>query len=127
MGVLRPAPRPGPRRRTRGGKRGLGGRRILNVPFPDCAPPPPQPMCWSGEVGRDLTIPVWDRHGRLKGYCKRGGGWDGDSTFVFGLSSFPARSCGLSLRPCTRASVLTRARRRVGMLFSRIASAIRGH
>ena len=50
-------------------------RRLLHVPRPDAVPPPRRPVCWSGEAGRDLTVPVFSARGRLQGYCKRGDAW----------------------------------------------------
>lgn len=59
-------------------------RRILRVPRPDCAPPPPRPMSWSGEAGLDLTVPVFSSRGRLMGYCRGGDGWTSDPRRVYG-------------------------------------------
>lgn len=59
-------------------------RRILRVPHPDRAPPPPRTMCWSGEAGRELTVPVFSAAGLLLGYCTRGDGWTSDPNTAFG-------------------------------------------
>ena len=59
-------------------------RKILRVPHPDLAPPPPRAMIWSGERARALTIPVFDARAKLLGYCRRGDGWTGDPRIVFG-------------------------------------------
>ena len=59
-------------------------RRILRVPRPEAAPPPPAPTLWSGERGRELTVPIFSVVGRLLGYCRRGSGWTSDPRTVFG-------------------------------------------
>lgn len=59
-------------------------RRILRVPHPDRAPPPPRPMMWTGDRGRELTVPVFDARRRLLSYCARGDGWASDPRLVYG-------------------------------------------
>lgn len=61
-------------------------RRILRVPRPDAVPAPARPMCWSGERGWELTIPVFSgrRARRLLGYCRRGDAWTSGAREVFG-------------------------------------------
>ena len=59
-------------------------RKILRVPHPELTPPPPQPMCWSGERARELTVQIFSKRGRLLSYCRRGDGWTTDSRRVYG-------------------------------------------
>ena len=61
-----------------------GPRRVLRVPHPDRAPPPPRPLLWSGERGRELTVPIISSRGRLLSYCTRGDGWTSDPRRVYG-------------------------------------------
>ena len=84
MGLLRPGPGRGRRRLERARRRELAMagqpvRRTLHLP----PAPPPGPMVWSGEVGRDLTILVCNARGKLLGYCKRGDAWVGTSPHAF--------------------------------------------
>jgi hypothetical protein len=60
-------------------------RRILRVPRPDVIPPPPRPTCWSGECGRDLTVPVFSATGhRLMCYCHRADAWTSSARTCYG-------------------------------------------
>lgn len=58
-------------------------RRILRLPDLSHIPPPPRPMAWSGEGGRDLWVPIFNGRGRLLAYCKRADGWVGTSASAF--------------------------------------------
>ena len=59
-------------------------RRILRLPHPDRAPPPPRLLMWSGQAGREFVVPIFSARAKLLGYCRRGDGWTGDPRIVFG-------------------------------------------
>lgn len=83
-GLLGPAPGHGRRRLERERRRaaaaaGRPGRWTLHLP----PVPPPRPTLWSGAVGRDLTILVRGRRGKLLCYCHAGDAWVGTSPRAF--------------------------------------------
>lgn len=74
-------------------------RRILRARWPGFGPPaasPPRAHAWSGERGRELTIPIFappaarpfrsprPRARVLIGYCKRADAWTSDPRLVYG-------------------------------------------